>query len=339
MKRLLAVALVLLLCCVGCAQPAAETPDGAAIVPASEEETVAAQPNETPTEEAQPTEALATELPTDEPATEPQSEEPAVPQPAQSPETVLIDTFIMGEILDDEQTEGILTVYDLDGDGKDEEIGFSLDWDEETTTITDGSRSYVFSESPMLTQVLLADMDAASAYRNLIVSIDTGSDDYVTVVLHPEGDALVQDSIIDGFAAYEDGRLIIDERTGLLGSNSGTRAYFGDGFNPESEWLDCWTPSEESMLEDPTDLVDGGILLHLVRDLPIRMDDGSKHVIHTGTYIYLVRFHESRTMAEVSEMDGVIRGVVTFAYDEEHYTYTIDGVSQDDYFDNLFYAD
>ena len=153
--------------------------------------------------------------------------------------------------------------------------------------------------------VYLCDLDPASSYRNLIVVADEASDDYVATVLHPEGDALVIDRQIYGLVDWdaEADAFISYENTGLFGSNSGTRHYYGDAFEPDTEWLTCWMPSEEYLKEYRQNLFEGGYLLHLVRDLPCTVD-GQPAILTAGNCILLVRYHESLTQAEVRTEDG-----------------------------------
>ena len=169
---------------------------------------------------------------------------------------------------------------------------------------------------------------------------DEASDDYVATVLHPEGDALVIDRQIYGLVDWdaEADAFISYENTGLFGSNSGTRHYYGDAFEPDTEWLTCWMPSEEYLKEYRQNLFEGGYLLHLVRDLPCTVD-GQPAILTAGNCILLVRYHESLTQAEVRTEDGSVYAMINIDFDPDDWQYRIDGVDQDEYFDNLFYAD
>ncbi len=264
-------------------------------------------------------------------ATEPEAE-------AALPKTVFIAVFKVYDELEENETEKKMFDFDLDGDGTPEEIVLSVDPEEDTLTIRDGGRSVTLENSSMVNRVYLCDLDAQSSYRNLVVCADQGSDDYITTVMHPEGDALIVDKQVYGYAEWDEDAFCIDERTGLFGTNSGARTYHGDAFEPDDEWLVCWMPSETDLKENRQGLFEGGTLLHLVRDLPCTID-GQPAIITKGNCILLVRFHESVSQAEICTEDGSVHAIVDIAYNEEEWHYMIDGVEQDAYFDNLFYAD
>jgi hypothetical protein len=100
-------------------------------------------------------------------------------------------------------------------------------------------------------------------------------------------------------------------------------------------------PDEIQSASDRERLIEGGTLLHLVRDLPCTID-GADAVIHAGSYIYMTRWHESGTLAEIRTEDGTTALLTVERadlLDPELYGYLIDGATQDTYFDNIFYAD
>ena len=101
-------------------------------------------------------------------------------------------------------------------------------------------------------------------------------------------------------------------------------------------------PDDIPTARDRESLIENGKLLHLVRDLPCTID-GEAAVIPAGSYIYMTRWHESWTLAEIRTEDGTLTALVTVERadpnDPELYGYLIDGETQDTYFDNIFYAD
>lgn len=311
MKRLLMFVLcALLLVCIACDR-----------VPSDAGETVTTEPDAGDSPEPQST-----------------NEPTAAPVDSGLPKPQFIAKFSTYENLKENEAQATMFYYDLDGDGTEEEIGMAIDWEANNLTITDGSRSIVLEESAMLDTVYLCDLDPASPWRNLIVCADWASDDYVTTVLHPAGDALITDKTVDGWVAWVDGAFCVDERTGLFGTNSGTRAYWGDAFETDSEWLDCYMPTAEDRKENRQELFEGGLLMHLVRDLPCTVN-GQPAVITKGNCILLVRFHESFTQAEICTEDGSVHAMVAIDYNQDEWSFIIDGVELDAYFDNLLYAD
>ncbi len=252
--------------------------------------------------------------------------------------SLFIANFDAYSNMKDGQTQATMFYYDLDGDGAEEEIRASIDWENDTLTVTDGSRSIVIENGAMLDHVFLCDLDPASPWRNLIVCTDWASDDYVTTVLHPEGNALVADKTVEGWVSWDDAAFCVEERTGLFGTNFGNRAYYGDAFETDSEWLDCYVPTADYIRENRQGLFENGVLLHLVRDLPCTVD-GQPAVITKGNCILLVRFHESFTQAEICTEDGGVHAMIDIDFNYDEWSYSINGLEQDEYIDNIMYAD
>ena len=75
-----------------------------------------------------------------------------------------------------------------------------------------------------------------------------------------------------------------------------------------------------------------------MRDLPCTVD-GQPAVITKGNCLLLLRFNDSHTQAMVCTEDRSVQAIVDIDFNEEEWLYLIDGVEQDEYFDNLFYAD
>ena len=104
-----------------------------------------------------------------------------------------------------------------------------------------------------------------------------------------------------------------------------------------SDWLDCRVPTKRDWTTDRQECIDSGFLLHAVRDVEATVD-GKKANIPTGTYLYVVRFNEARTLVEVCTEDGM-HALIPVEFLPEDYTYLLSGVPQDDLFDNILYAD
>ena len=254
------------------------------------------------------------------------------------PQAKMIDVFKAYERLEENQTEALMFRYDLDNDGTEEDIGVKFDIENDTCTITDGERSVMLQDSANLTVVYLCDLDPASPYRNLIVCADWASDDYVTTVMHPEGGELIVDRLVYGYVSWEEDAFEVSESSYLFGTRSGTRYYYGDTFETDSEWLECWVPSQQDLAEDREWLFEGGTLLHLIRDLPCTIN-GQPALITAGNCIFLVRYNDPVTQAEICTEDGSVHAMVAVTYDENEWSYKIDGHAQDEYFDNLCNAD
>ena len=270
---------------------------------------------------------------------EPQEpEETPAPTADGMPKPQLIQQYNAYQNLAYDQTEATLFRYDLDGDGAEEEIGISIDWENDALTVRDGSRSAVLENCCDLYMVYLCDLDPNTPWKNLIVVADWASDDYITTALHPEGDRLIDDKRIEGEGYWEDGQFWVEERTGLFGTTFGYRTYGGDKFETDSEWLDCWVPTQEEIAQNRQSYFEVGVLMHLVRDLPCTVD-GQPAIITKGNCVLLVRYHESYTQAEICTEDGSLHAMVDIDFNYDEWDFLIDGVDQDEYFDNLLYAD
>lgn len=243
------------------------------------------------------------------------------------------------EKMEEGQAEALMFTFDLDFDGTPEEIRVFLDWENDDTVITDGTRSYTFENSAMLSHVFLIDLDPDTSYANLIVCVDEASDDYVTVVLHPEGNQLVAGEKRYLYSVYDwgAGEILGYERTDFLGTRSGWRFYTGETLEPISDWQDCRTPSKEELTTEREMLIEMGILLHAATDMPCKLN-GDPYSIAKGSYVYLLRYSDELGLAELCTEDGTHLDV-SFTRNEDDWGYCIEGVQQDDCFDNLFYAD
>lgn len=237
--------------------------------------------------------------------------------------------------------EGVLFVCDFDGDGKEEEIRYQKHG--QYLTISLGKKSVEVDFGAGLEQVILLDLDPDSARLNLLVVYNTGSEDYETAELHMENGRFVRGPVIRAYCSF-DGNTVRGSatQTDILGTKFGGRTYHGEKLTPDSEWFDCDViPDEIQSASDRERLIEGGKLLHLVRDLPCTID-GADAMIPAGSYIYMTRWHESGTLAEIRTEDGTTALLTVERadlLDSELYGYLIDGATQDTYFDNIFYAD
>ena len=80
-------------------------------------------------------------------------------------------------------TSAVMFWADLDQNGVEEPVSFTLDRDEWTTAITWGESTVVLEEGDDLVAAAALDLDAESPFYNLLVTMDYGSDSYVTVEL------------------------------------------------------------------------------------------------------------------------------------------------------------
>ena len=229
---------------------------------------------------------------------------------------------------------------DLDQDGRAESVSFLRDEEENTTAITWGRSTVVLDEGDEFVEAAVLDLDTSSPFYNLLVTIDYGSDSYVTVELHPEHGQLVRGRNVDGSWTWADDALWFYELTDFLGTAGGKRTYSGDGLTPDSEWLTMsYIPTAEE-LEDAEErewLIEGGVLLHTIQPVPCTIG-GQPANIPADAYMYRTRFRADDEVAEVCLPDGTL-AEIHCAIGEHGWPYLIDGRDMLDYFDNLFFAD
>lgn len=236
---------------------------------------------------------------------------------------------------------GVLFRCDFDGDGTEDAIAYKING--QYLTISLGKKSIDVNFGAGLEQAILLDLDPDSARLNLLVVYNTGSEDYETAELHMENGRFVRGPVIYAYCIY-DGKTLrgSSTQTDILGTRLGGRTYHGEELTPDSEWYDCDViPDEIQSASDRVRLIEGGKLLHLVRDLPCTID-GADAVIPAGTYLYMTRWHESGTLAEIRTEDGTTALVAVREADPNDPDLAgclIDGVMQYEYFDNIFFAD
>lgn len=229
-------------------------------------------------------------------------------------------------------TEGHLFTFDLDYDGTEEEIRFTADYENGTVTIFDGDRSVEIPYVGRLLSFMLIDLDPATPYANIIVCYEISWQNNMTVVLHPEGDQLA-DWGFSGTVYWENGALIRDEYSMLLGKRSGWCVCSGEELTPDSDWrTDDYIPTTDELEDELDYLIESGTVLHAVCDLPCRID-GAEAVLDADTCMYVLRFSDTLNQVEVETTEGVV-AILTFTGDAWT-SLDIDGVPQEECFDNM----
>ena len=240
-------------------------------------------------------------------------------------------------------TSGTLFSCDLDQDGQEEPVTFQLrPNDEWATAITWNGKTTIIDGGDELVSAEVLDLDPVSPWYNLLVTVDYGSDSYVTVELHPEDGQLVLGKTIDGDYAWREGALWFSERSDLLGTNFGERSYHGDDLVPDSEWLTMsYIPTQEELETEQEELIDVGSLIHCACDVPCYID-GKLATLPQDTLLYCVRFMDPNVdlIMEVCTLDGTIAQLRFYDdEDEPHEADRIFTMEIESYFDNLLFAD
>lgn len=283
-----------------------------------------------------------TPVPTPEPTAEPVVTEQPTPEPGAIPSVFRFWEYDEQNGYSEAPEKGVLFTCDFDGNGTEDEIAYERHG--QYLAISVGKKSVELSYGAGLEQAILMDLDPASERLNLLVVYNTGSEDYETAELHMENGKFVRGPVIYAYCTCDGGTVHGSvTQTDILGTRDGARNYHGEDLTPDSEWFDCDViPDEIQSASDREHLIEWGKLLHLVRDLPCTIN-GEDAVIPAGTYVYMTRWHESRTLAEIRTEDGTLTALVTVEGadpdDPEQYGYLIGGELQDTYFDNIFYAD
>ncbi len=268
-------------------------------------------------------------------------EEPTMQESSAVPSTFRFWDYDEQNGYSEAPAEGVLFVCDFDGDGTEDEIRYEIHGSSVTFFVGRASIDVAFGAG--LEQAILLDLDPDSARLNLLVVYNTGSEDYETAELHMENGRFVRGPVIYAYCNFDDGTLYGSAtQTDILGTKVGGRTYHGEDLTPDSEWFDCDViPDGIQTASDRARLIEWGKLLHIIRDLPCTID-GADAVIPAGSYIYMTRWHESGTLAEIRTEDGTTALVTVERADPndpELYGYLIDGVMQYEYFDNIFFAD
>lgn len=282
-----------------------------------------------------PTEAV-TDAPTETPG-EPATDAPTEPTGTENCDQLgLPKAFNVYEEVGWNVAEAEMFRCDLDGDGKEERVSFRLDEENDTTRIMVDDLSIELDVSCMLERVILADLDPTVPGLNLLVVIDEASDDLVTTELHLIDGALVKGTVIGCGISAGDGKLYLSRGTDILGTKEGVDTCSGMAFTPDTGWFTCWAPTDDEIIENRDELIEYGVLLHTVREVPCTIN-GNPAKLAKDVYVYMTGFNED-LLAEVCTLDGKTARI-QFGITDDGWPYTIDGVSQDEYFDNIFYAD
>ncbi len=237
---------------------------------------------------------------------------------------------------------GQMFSFDLDQDGAAETFSFALRPDDEWATAIsmDGDRIVLADgDEPVWAEVV--DLDPESPFYNLLIVLDYGSDSYGTVELHPENGRLVRGRSIFGDYRITDDGLRFSERTDLLGTDFGYRTYRGDQLVPDSVWFDMKPPTEEELKKDLAELIDCGTVIRCAKPVPCVID-GQAATLPAGTCLYGLRFMdpEADLVMEVRTLEGTVARLLFYDdEDEPHDPDRIYEYEQDEYFDNLLFAD
>ena len=237
---------------------------------------------------------------------------------------------------------GTLFSFDLDQDGVAEPLSYALrPNDEWATAITWGGSTVVVAAGDEPISAEVVDLDPASPYYNLLLTLDYGSDSPVTVELHPENGQLVQGAMVDGGYRLTNGGLQFSERSDLLGTNFGYRTYHGDALIPDSVWLDMSVPTEEELKTSLESMIDIGTVIHCAKDVPCVID-GKAATLPADTYLIPLRFMDPDVdlVMEVQTLEGTVAQLLFYDDDEEpHDPDRIYTLELEEYFDNLLFAD
>ena len=260
------------------------------------------------------------------------------PQPEEAPPALRsLLRYEFGDL-----AEGPMFSFDLDQDGVAETFSYALRPDDDwaTAILMDDNRIVLADgDEPVWAEIV--DLDPESPYYNLLMVLDYGSDSYGTVELHPENGQLVRGKSIFGDYRSPDDGLRFSERTDLLGTDFGYRTYRGDQLVPDSVWLDMKPPTEAELQGDLADLIEFGTVIHCAKAVPCVID-GQAATLPAGTCLYGLRFMDPEVdlVMEVRTLEGVVARLLF--YDDEDEPHDPDRIytgEQDEYFDNLFWAD
>ena len=237
-----------------------------------------------------------------------------------------------------EADEAKMFDYDFDRNGTPEEIGFKLDRENRTCTISAGTRSVKLEEVSTLDTAIIIDLDPESPRLNMLVVVDAWEGDYSVVELHVENGVLTVGKTLKCYCWMDDNKTVwFSERGDMLGTQYGDRTYHGDDLVPDSEWLVVSEILNDAEIQaDQESLIDSGFLLELTKDMPCTVD-GKPDTLKKGDVIYLLRFRDTNDAAEVRSLSGKT-ATIAFTCDDG-FTYKVNGVAVDSYFENLYYQD
>ena len=238
-----------------------------------------------------------------------------------------------------ELSSAVMFEADLDQNGVAEPISFTIRPDGKyAVAISWGESTVILDHTDELMETAVLDLDTQSPFHNLLVVVDYGSNSYGAIELHPENGQLVRGASFSGDCMWSENALWSYEITDFLGTAGGKRTRSGDSLTPDSQWLTmCYIPTAEELETDLEDLAAYGFVIHAVRPVPCTID-GQPSVIPVDSYLYPLRIRDDEQLIEVELLDGTVAKIAC-TVGNDGWPYLIDGVEQDEYFDNLRYAD
>jgi hypothetical protein len=270
----------------------------------------------------------------DEEVTVPDSE---IPEPAAETATKakLIKSYESGQDGSSFEASYSDTMFtcDLDGDGAEEEISYHSEAYDRVTVTAGDVVITIPDEWGILgiRNAFVVDLDPESSRLHLAIIAFTDYDGDKSFLLHLENGELTVDFKGHGNLYFDEEQLFFaDEATEVLGTRGpGCRALIGDSLTPDSEWYECRPNAGLNRYYRNADP------LRLKRDLPCTID-GVETVIPKGSDIYYYGILVSEEACKVKTSDGRI-AIVKLEKTGSWPVFNIDGIPQDDYFENLEY--
>lgn len=240
--------------------------------------------------------------------------------------------------------------YDLDGCGRKESVQLLRIWDEYDQysfalrvvkngvnydtgvvmgSLTGGGAAQDDVQLPRYApQLWLADLDGDNLVE-VYFGGDMASDDYAFSAWTVGVNGLERIEI-DG-QPYLDARIVsiegsvmqLEKTLHVLGTYSGTSNYCF-GATGQLEQLDAYWQ------------IESGTALKLKKALPVVMNDGSQATLPVGTQLYVTATDGQGTA--LFKTDSGLTGQIAIERSDDGYSWTIAGVSEDDYFETLSYA-
>ena len=253
---------------------------------------------------------------------------------------------------------GEALVVDLDGDGTDETLTWAMEpgeYDEAMTlTVTGADGAPIEYETDILwgEAVYVVDLDGDGA-QEVLMSGDEMSDDYVTYCLHYAGGALHEVLFPDcgrgennrGYYRTGYGRItgIGDNRLTLAGSQDVLGTWFASRTVALTPWdrfefFDAGLWERELGDTSDPDLWGYGALTLKVSLAFLDLQDGSTGTLEPGSQL-LVYASDKREFARFIARDGT-NGALSISPDYERgWGWLVDGIPEEDCFEQVFYAD
>ena len=236
------------------------------------------------------------------------------------------------EHTDWQQTEGLIFAWDLDGDGKIEEIRFTA-VNDFTTRCTVGEEELIL-DLAWLDSAVLLDAKRADNAKDLLLSGWTDEANWPVLHYRCLNGKLekVEEELFSSLSC-RDGKLFLSWYVDALGTWGVSCPYTLDAEGKLARASEVLT----------VELGDGEIYpeqqLKLQRDLPATVD-GKAVTVPAGSRLYPVRFAEDLHWVELQLMDedSIVRVELAFSGDEMDFGVKINGVDESEYFESLPYA-